>query len=122
MILEIIAGVVSVGIITFISIAYIRTRRMNVQLLSKMVQLEIDKNVIENNMRQALMDIESVKMQESDGFVKFVSESRDWAFKYIDDVQKSINVVKHDWENGNQLEESMSKLFDYLPAQTNEEK
>jgi hypothetical protein len=28
-----------------------------------------------------------------ENFIKFLSDSRDWAFEYIDDVQKSINEI-----------------------------
>ena len=28
-----------------------------------------------------------------DNFIKFISDSRDWAFEYIDDVQKSITSI-----------------------------
>ena len=38
---------------------------------------------------QALSSTEPI--EQSDGFVKFLSESREWAFNYIEDVQKQIS-------------------------------
>jgi hypothetical protein len=38
---------------------------------------------------QALGNTEPI--EQSDGFVKFLSESREWAFNYIEDVQKQIS-------------------------------
>ena len=34
--------------------------------------------------------IEQLNLKESDGFVKFLSSSRDWAFEYIEEVQKAL--------------------------------
>ena len=30
------------------------------------------------------------ELSETDGFVKFISQSRDWAFEYIEEVQKAL--------------------------------
>jgi len=35
-------------------------------------------------------EIEQLNLKESDGFVKFISQSRDWAFEYIEEVQKAL--------------------------------
>ena len=32
----------------------------------------------------------ALNLETNDGFVKFISDSRDWAFKYIEDVQKAL--------------------------------
>jgi len=36
-------------------------------------------------------DEERRKLENSDGFVRFLSESREWAFDYIERVQESIS-------------------------------
>jgi hypothetical protein len=62
------------------------------KLLSIIVQLEVDKKILYNKLselmdaKQAITDVE-----QTDGFLKFISESRDWAFKYIEDVQAAID-------------------------------
>ena len=38
------------------------------------------------------------KIEETDGFLKFVTESREWAFKYIEDVQSAIIKLKAEFE------------------------
>lgn len=34
--------------------------------------------------------IEQLNLKDTDGFVKFISQSRDWAFEYIEEVQKAL--------------------------------
>ena len=46
--------------------------------------------------------IEQLNLKESDGFVKFLSTSRDWAFEYIEEVQKAL--VEFDEEIAPRLE------------------
>lgn len=46
--------------------------------------------------------LSSKELSETDGFIKFISQSRDWAFEYIEEVQKAL--VEFDKEVGPQLE------------------
>lgn len=42
-----------------------------------------------------LLDKQQTKpLEETEGFLKFVSESRDWAFQYIEDVQAAIEEYR----------------------------
>ncbi len=63
---------------------------------------------------------ENASIEQTDGFVKFISESRDWAFKYIEDVQEAIGAVKVSASYGKVSEESLEKLFSFLPEQQGE--
>ena len=94
----------------------------NKRLSSALIQTQIDKKIISDQLEKIASEMQDKKIEQTDGFLKFVSESRDWAFEYIEDVQQSIIAVKQNWENNNQLEESLIKLFSYLPEQTNKEK
>ena len=50
-----------------------------------------------------MIEVKSVReLSESDGFVKFISQSRDWAFDYIEEVQKVL--AEFDEEVGPQLQ------------------
>jgi len=66
------------------------------------MQLLIDYSVLENRLKDALKEIENNKLTESDGFIKFISDSRDWAFEYIEEVQKAL--AEFDEEVAPQLE------------------
>jgi hypothetical protein len=56
-----------------------------------------------------------VSIEQTDGFVKFLSESRDWAFNYIEDVQSSIKSLKDAKDNGKNTRAELNKLFKFLP-------
>lgn len=50
-------------------------------------------------MQQAISDENKTDQEESnEAFLKFVSDSRDWAYQYIDDVQSSLNKFINDIE------------------------
>jgi len=54
------------------------------------LQAEINKNIIMAEYSNALQQIENMKLEKSDDFVKFLSDSRELAFSYIEDVQVKI--------------------------------
>ncbi len=60
--------------------------------LSKdLVQAHIDKTVLAEKLFESSARSLLKKETDSDAFLKFVSDSRDWAYQYIEDVQESIN-------------------------------
>lgn len=73
----------------------------NIQLKKKfnksvetLFQVYIDKNIIENATKTQLADFKdtsSIEKQSQENFILFLNQSRDWAFKYIEDVQKAID-------------------------------
>jgi hypothetical protein len=82
--------------------------------------------------------IEQLNLKESDGFVKFLSSSRDWAFEYIEEVQKALTEFDEEvtpqleWANThgrlagetvhtntiNTISEAYKKLKTVLPTNT----
>lgn len=74
-----------------------------------------DKNAILQKLSEMVNEKQNYDIEKTDGFIRFVSESRDWAFKYIEDVQDSISSLKLAVENGSNTEEEMEKLFNFLP-------
>jgi hypothetical protein len=63
---------------------------------------------------------EDKSIEQTDGFVKFLSESRDWAFEYIENVQQAIGAVKTSASFGKVSEESLIELFSFLPESNKE--
>jgi hypothetical protein len=57
--------------------------KLNEELLKSFINYNI---VLEKKVSQ-----EAEKIEESDGFLKFVSDSRDWAYAYIESVQEEIS-------------------------------
>jgi hypothetical protein len=87
----------------------------NKKLASEVVQLKLDKLSLISRLEKELDARESVSLEQTDGFVKFLSESRDWAFNYIEDVQQSIQELQTAIESGYPTEEKLAKLFNHLP-------
>ena len=51
-------------------------------------QLVIDNDTITN---QFADHVAAKNIEESEGFLRFITQSRDWAFEYIEDVQGKLN-------------------------------
>jgi aspartyl/asparaginyl-tRNA synthetase len=47
-------------------------------------------------MEEFLAQRDAVSVEKTDGFLRFVSESREWAFKYIEDVQSAIKIFEEE--------------------------
>lgn len=62
----------------------------NKELMARYIQAELDKKLL--GMEITVLQEEKAlrELSESDGFVKFLSTSRDWAFDYIEEVQNAL--------------------------------
>ena len=56
-----------------------------------------------------------------ENFIKFLSDSRDWAFEYIEQSQKTIKEVSDELKNKG-LENYSEKLLSLLPEMGQEKK
>lgn len=88
----------------FFSILFFFLVFKNVQLRIKLsattlelLRAHLDKTIISDQLSK--MNGVVVKQDSSsEAFLKFVSDSRDWAYQYIDDVQESLNKFISDIE------------------------
>ena len=102
----------------------------NRKLTATATKLALEKFTISKELQKVLAEKESAKLEQSDGFIRFISESRDWAFKYIEDVQLAITDFNKavDSKNDEQIEIALNNLKSFLPEneeenkKTNEEK
>jgi hypothetical protein len=74
----------------------IKTSTLTLQLLES----RISNNIIIDKAKQEIEN--EKKIEDSEGFLKFVSDSRDWAFLYIEEVQTALQ--KFDKNAGSQIE------------------
>lgn len=89
-----IGTVVAIGaLFAYLIIDNIITRLNNRALFVKAAQSQIDLLAATENMKEILKR-EAEGSQNNDGFLKFVSQSRDWAFEYIEEAQSSIKEFK----------------------------
>lgn len=113
--------IVAFVLISLISIAaigysiYLFSR--NRKLVKSVIDLHLDRSALEDMIKnQAVTD----PIDQSEGFIKFLSDSREWAFNYIDNVQQVIFVLKEEYDKKKALDESLQKLFDMLPENNKE--
>lgn len=71
-----------------LSISLIKTKFKNKELLEKLLAANIEKALLSAKLATELEKSSNDYGQE--GFVNFLSKSREWAFEYIENVQKSL--------------------------------
>lgn len=109
-----------ISIIAVLSIVYNfilfgKTRK----LLASVITLHVERSALEDLVASQAINKEEA-IDQNDGFVKFLSDSREWAFNYIDGVQETIFVLKEKYENKKALDETLQKLFSMLPENNKE--
>lgn len=79
------------SLVIFALLYVVLISRHNIKkLLSHYVQSEMDKHAIMQKLNEVSEELNRMELEKSDGFVRFLSESRDWAFKYIEEVQTAL--------------------------------
>lgn len=76
-------GFLSITFISFV-ISTIVLKKKNANLTASIITL-----LLENANKQQVAEDKNLNTNE--GFVKFLSDSRDWAFAYIEEVQTTLN-------------------------------
>lgn len=82
---------VLVTIIIYLVYRFFKTRTLFKALSDLYMQEMADRMLLQKKVEELYQDIENTKLQQTDGFLKFVSESRDWAFQYIEEVQTALS-------------------------------
>ena len=92
--LDLVATIFFAAISLLLIISNIRLRARNKKIVLRLAQESIDKNIIIEKMSEEIKSKENSSIEKTDGFLKFISESRDWAFQYIEDVQEALAVFR----------------------------
>jgi hypothetical protein len=111
--------IVSVG---FLVVKYLQTKKSKDYLISLLVQAEIDKNIYVDRLAKELELKDSQAIESTDGFLNFVSQSRDWAYEYIENVQKELKEVFSTIDNSEKktlkiILAELNKLRNLLPEE-----
>jgi hypothetical protein len=64
-----------------------------ITLRNDLAEFSLRAALLEQGVKKALSN-EIKPIENTEGFMKFISESREWAFDYIDDVQVAIQEFK----------------------------
>jgi hypothetical protein len=92
---SVIVGIL-VTIIIYLVYRFFRTKTLFKALSELYMQEMADKMLLQKKVEELYQDIENAKLEQTDGFLKFVSESRDWAFQYIEEVQTALSEFDND--------------------------
>ena len=89
--IDIIVSSILIFIFCFLLIYSALTWLKNKKLSIQMIQATIDKHIAIDFISEKIDEDMNNEIQAKDDFIKFLSDSRDWSFKYIEDVQKGID-------------------------------
>jgi hypothetical protein len=109
-ILLILVSIIAAGAITTSVVYYIKYNNM----IKVIAQLLVDKETLLDKIDSIILETSN---EANEGFIKFLSESREAAFDYIENVQKSISQYLVAIENGNadEIVTARMELFEHLP-------
>lgn len=98
-----------------LSIAYLslfdKLKKCNLAITKLFLENEGLKEIVFQNKNT---DIQSEDVIHKENFIKFLSDSRDWAFEYIETSQKTIKEVSEELKNKG-LYNYSEKLMSLLP-------
>jgi hypothetical protein len=109
MILDVMAFIALSVLCLIFAASALSQRKAKLALLEKYLASEIEKSIFSTKLSEVTLQSDTKKIEESEGFLKFISESRDWAFKYIEDVQSSLGG----------FHSSVSESLEYLYSNRN---
>jgi hypothetical protein len=90
----------SIFIILFFLLVF-KNVKLNIKISELTVELlkaHLDKTIISEKLIEESQKKYNKEDTSSEAFLKFVSDSRDWAYQYIDEVQGSLNKFITDIE------------------------
>jgi hypothetical protein len=88
--LDFVAFVFLIVIIVGLVISLINLKVSGRRLAKELLQSTIDTNIALTMLAEELKKKEEVSLEKTDGFLKFISESREMAFDYIEKIQESL--------------------------------
>jgi hypothetical protein len=119
--LGLIVFIIYILLFVVLGVAFVRLRVLYGKLVAKNYNDEFEKEVLVNKLYQVMQEQSVQDVEKTDGFLRFVSESRDWAFEYIEDVQASILYYQKalSQEDADAISEALEKLMSFLPEENN---
>lgn len=121
---EAIISAVALILVGLLLISNLYLRVKNKQLFMKASQSEVDRLSVYLKAQEILKE-QTDNIEDKDGFVKFMSTSRDWAFEYIEQVQNDLYELNDVFEatkgapktvaQNNAMSEAVRKVLQNLP-------
>lgn len=111
--------IASLSTLLFTSVSFVVFYKIkNTRLVNTIAQMVINEQVLKEEIDR-LDFIANNSTDIENGFIKFLSESREEAFKYIEDVQQAIADLSlaMAYNNEEGISNSYKKLLEYLPKE-----
>jgi uncharacterized membrane protein YccC len=121
LIIETVIGTLVSVLIAFLLYQIYSLRRQKKSLAMSFLQASIDRDAVSEKLKETVAMVNSTNVQDKDGFVKFLSESRDWAFSYIEEVQLSIKELESaiEGKDPQALLAAYARLIEHMPKEDN---
>jgi hypothetical protein len=68
----------------------VKLRIKNISLINENLEVYIRNSILTKELKDRLEQADIQSLASNDDFLKFVSQSRDWAFEYIESTQENI--------------------------------
>lgn len=92
-----IIGYSATFIIVISLLAYIvKLRKLVNDALDRILESTINENLLLSQLEKALQKIEEKPVESSDGFIKFMTDSREAAFSFISEIQEATKQFRND--------------------------
>jgi hypothetical protein len=114
----VIATLLSV-LIAFLGYKVYSLKAANKDIVLSLLQETLDKAALAEKVKETQDMINNTNIDDKDGFIKFLSQSREWAFEYIENVQAAI--IKLDVgmkaQDQAQILEAYNELLKFMPEE-----
>jgi hypothetical protein len=94
-VIDFIIFLLTILVVVTLLISVVKLKLNNRKLASELLQATLDQNILLTKLAEELKKKEEVSVEKTDGFLKFISESRDMAFEYIETMQEAIVKFKN---------------------------
>jgi len=94
-VIDFIIFLLTILVVVTLLISVVKLRLKNRKLAAELLQATLDQNILLTRLAEELKKKEEVSVEKTDGFLKFISESRDMAFEYIETMQEAIVKFKN---------------------------
>jgi len=118
---ELIVFSIVIVLVALLAISSLTLYFSNKKTMASLIQVTLDKITLQETLDRLANEYEMISVQETDGFVKFLSESRESAFTYIEEVQQSIKELATAMDSTSEanIEMAYRKLLKHLPKEEN---
>ena len=89
--IEFISFVIFIVIFFILVFDNLRLRLVHRSNIIQLLEVATERNIIAAKLLESTEQIPEPSLEASEGFLKFISDSREWAFDYIENVQVGLN-------------------------------